>query len=1076
MMSAESGRHDSALMAYPGGLYDLLMDARLTEFFNPLKTVLNVMTLHELKARVDEDFLSIGMSKPEIRRLKSSTAKFLPASNASLSSKLKRFLSVGGGLSGHETLPRSRKGSLGEGLRERKASFRVPFQHLIPLASVRVHQSLGSGEFGVVQRGVWTDPEGIAHQVAVKALSKEHMQNNTIVFMKEYEVMQSIEHPSIVKLFGVVLDAPRIMLITELAALRSLLECLNEPSSRSSFHVSRLCEFSLQICQGMSYLEEKRLIHRDLAARNILVFSKEVVKISDFGLSRALGVGKDYYQTNFNANLKLPIAWCAPECINFLKFTSASDVWAFSTALWEMFSYGFQPWAGLTGKQILDAIDEPHSRRLERPPYCPKDYYRIMMECWSHDPIKRPTFARLYHLLFDAKPERVKAIALPNVPGHLAYFVGDIMTVLDKTEGENALWKGCTDDGKVGYFSPNNTVAYIGNLPTSNSVVAFQRSSVRGSKNGIKKKISRDMISGPRGHVQHTGHVGVDGAYFGDVSGFHGSVSSSKSAEFVSMPCLSRADSDLSERAPLISSVSQQNRHDGISNRNPKMVFATGYLRKSSNTTEKPQQNHEYQSINEDDAGELFSTPLDLGPSLMDEVFNELDSSLDSAEAEKNERIREILKEVKKSQQPLPVKKSEFKEDFKDLVISTLARHKTRSNHKRQQATVKPINAQDEKTLESAIAMANALASKSMHELDKRGTEDFYENSPIPSPLTPNSPSKKFSFWFPNVGKSVSSPKSERRHFSEEVKFVSGDIESSLTPGAKDAYRTLIEGSSRASPTSNNLNNNSQSSSPSNDSLLQQYNRLSLPPSDFHQKGNPLPLPPKSIKMNNPPPKRHVRKNPLIITDESDDGFRSIAEVNQGLDNTSISQFGRVNTLPNNRSSSLYNFNNNNNFSHFSMFNSLHHHNNNNGDDFENAIACSMDALDNIDEIPKYSSPKHSLDIGNNGDEDSLPLVQYNQDHVSCEDLLDFHRQRPEDCDEVRIMKKVLKRDMIQDDEEAVSALCATGWNVHHAIKLIKVKNLIKTRPTKFSDSELIETLRSFEWDVVKAVTALTKI
>ena len=37
--------------------------------------------------------------------------------------------------------------------------------------------------------------------------------------------------------------------------------------------------------------------------------SKNLVKVSDFGLSRALGVGKDYYQTNFNANLKLPIAW-----------------------------------------------------------------------------------------------------------------------------------------------------------------------------------------------------------------------------------------------------------------------------------------------------------------------------------------------------------------------------------------------------------------------------------------------------------------------------------------------------------------------------------------------------------------------------------------------------------------------------------------------------------------------------------------------------------------------------------------------------------------------------------------------
>jgi len=131
------------------------------------------------------------------------------------------------------------------------------------------------------------------------------MQNNPIEFLKEAGIMHSIDHEHVVRLYGVVLDTDSLMLVTELAPLRSLLECLKEPSLRSSFPVLTLCDFAVQICDGMQYLEQKRLIHRDLAARNILVFSKNKVKISDFGLSRALGVGKDYYQTNFNVNLKV---------------------------------------------------------------------------------------------------------------------------------------------------------------------------------------------------------------------------------------------------------------------------------------------------------------------------------------------------------------------------------------------------------------------------------------------------------------------------------------------------------------------------------------------------------------------------------------------------------------------------------------------------------------------------------------------------------------------------------------------------------------------------------------------------
>lgn len=155
-------------------------------------------------------------------------------------------------------------------------------RQVIAESAISELKKLGEGQFGTVQQGVWTAEDGRKLPVAVKCLNARDMANGLEEFLREASVMQALHHDNILRLYGVVLDSTLSpMLVTELAPLRSLLECMKDEEQRKFLTVPRLCDFAQQICAGMTYLESQRFVHRDLAARNVLVASKSLVSCSN---------------------------------------------------------------------------------------------------------------------------------------------------------------------------------------------------------------------------------------------------------------------------------------------------------------------------------------------------------------------------------------------------------------------------------------------------------------------------------------------------------------------------------------------------------------------------------------------------------------------------------------------------------------------------------------------------------------------------------------------------------------------------------------------------------------------------
>ncbi|XP_055024190.2 BDNF/NT-3 growth factors receptor isoform X2 [Misgurnus anguillicaudatus] len=275
--------------------------------------------------------------------------------------------------------------------------------------NIVLKRELGEGAFGKVFLAecynLSTEQDKIL--VAVKTL-KEASENARKDFHREAELLTNLQHEHIVTFYGVCVESDPLIMVFEYMKHGDLNKFLRahgpdavlmadgEIQQQAELTQSQMLHIAQQIAAGMVYLASQHFVHRDLATRNCLVGENLLVKIGDFGMSRDV-YSTDYYRVG--GHTMLPIRWMPPESIMYRKFTTESDVWSLGVVLWEIFTYGKQPWYQLSNNEVIECITQ--GRVLQRPRTCPKEVYDLMLGCWQREPHTRLNIKEIHNLLLN---------------------------------------------------------------------------------------------------------------------------------------------------------------------------------------------------------------------------------------------------------------------------------------------------------------------------------------------------------------------------------------------------------------------------------------------------------------------------------------------------------------------------------------------------------------------------------------------------------------------------------------------------------------------------------------------------
>ncbi|WP_245848262.1 serine/threonine-protein kinase [Lentzea kentuckyensis] len=244
---------------------------------------------------------------------------------------------------------------------------------------------LGAGAMGVV----WRARDELLHRdVAVKQMLLNDVQPHEAHeavqrAMREGRIAARLQHPNAIAVYDVVVEDGKPCLVMEYLPSKNLSAILSERGPMPPQEAARIGSLA---AGALAAAHDAGIVHRDIKPGNVLIGRDGAVKITDFGISRALG---DVAVTKTGMLAGTP-AYLAPELARGADPAPASDMFSLGATIYAM-TEGEPPF----GKSTNDlGLLYKVARGETRPPVRSGPLTGLLVRMLANEPSQRPTAAQ----------------------------------------------------------------------------------------------------------------------------------------------------------------------------------------------------------------------------------------------------------------------------------------------------------------------------------------------------------------------------------------------------------------------------------------------------------------------------------------------------------------------------------------------------------------------------------------------------------------------------------------------------------------------------------------------------------